>query len=47
MVIGKILYKATDKVKLSEYTFADLIKKVRQVPVGDKSIEAEPVKQNN
>lgn len=40
MTIGKILYKATDKVKLSEYTFADLLKKVR---VGSKKEDTKPV----
>ena len=27
---GKILYKTTDPAKLSDYTFTDLLKKVRQ-----------------
>jgi roadblock/LC7 domain-containing protein len=30
MTIGKILYKATDAVKLQEYTFSELIKTVRK-----------------
>jgi len=29
--VGKILYKATDPAKLSDYTFSELLKKVRQV----------------
>jgi hypothetical protein len=29
--VGKILFKATDPVKLQEYTLADLLKKVRRV----------------
>lgn len=33
--IGKILYKSTDKVKLAEYTFSELLKKVRQVSKAD------------
>ena len=28
--VGKILYKTTDSAKLMEYTFTDLLKKVRQ-----------------
>lgn len=28
--VGKILYKATDTAKLSDYTFTELLKKVRQ-----------------
>ncbi|MFM2291326.1 MAG: hypothetical protein RIS29_1139 [Bacteroidota bacterium] len=33
--IGKILYKSTDKTKLAEYTFTELLKRVRQVSKAD------------
>jgi len=29
--VGKILYKGKDAAKLSDYTFTELLKKVRQV----------------
>jgi len=32
--VGKILYKGTDNAKLSDYTFSDLLKKVRQTSKG-------------
>jgi hypothetical protein len=47
MTIGKILYKNTDKVKLSEYTFADLLKKVRVVSKKDDTKPVETVSATN
>ena len=39
--IGKILYKQTDKAKLKDYTFAQMMKQVRRVdkPEGEKTTE--------
>jgi hypothetical protein len=31
LLVGKILYKATNPAKLADYTFTELLKKVRQV----------------
>lgn len=45
--IGKILYKTTDKVKLSEYTFSDLLKKVRQVSKNETTKPVETISANN
>lgn len=42
--VGKILYKATDAAKLADYTFADLLKKVRQ---SSKSTPVEAVATEN
>lgn len=47
MTIGKILYKNTDKVKLSEYTFTDLLKKVRVVSKKDAAKPVETVSTTN
>jgi len=45
--VGKILYKATDPAKLADYTFAELLKKVRQiaksaVKTAQKTVETAP-----
>jgi len=32
--VGKILYKGSDQAKLADYTFTDLLKKVRQISKG-------------
>lgn len=42
--VGKILYKANDAAKLADYTFTDLLKKVRQV---SKAIPPESAKNTN
>jgi len=45
--VGKILYKATDPAKLTDYTFTELLKKVRQVAkaavnTAKKTVEVAP-----
>lgn len=38
--VGKILFKGSDPVKLQEYTYADLVKKVRRVSKPDTEVPA-------
>jgi len=42
--IGKVLYKRTDQAKLKDYTFAQMMKKVRRTekPVDEKPVEPAP-----
>ena len=49
--VGKILYKGKDAAKLSDYTFAELMKKVRQtaksaVKTAQKTVETAPTTAN-
>jgi len=43
--IGKILFKQTDKAKLKDYTFAQLMKKVRHTEKPDEAKPTEPTDQ--
>lgn len=42
--IGKILYKQTDKAKLKDYTFTQMMKQVRRI---DKPEEQKPEAKQN